>query len=389
MIKPTLALLLDGVVVPIVARLVAGRVLDELARADELGYVSITNHKAQENVDLKPYAQAQIDYAQIARDLDELEACSKAALVPLLRDSRDAMLAAVRRARNPRRLARMVRGLRLSGTPKIRATLRAMLRRAWAQGGEDARTEVGQVKTHASYASFTPRGAVQWMNAKELFITGLLGDGIVGKAKGILVNALKTGEAGSVTVEKLWQAFEPFIGDPDVLRDGEPLTPSQLETIIRTNTTEAYNHGRLNEFVREDLLPFLDGVRYSAVMDSRTTPVCAFLDGKVFDPESPDLAELLPPNHYNCRSIIVPIVAGEKIDEADFITSDEVGQAKALADAKFLAQEDVHRSYMIRHEGDEWVVRSADGRKVLGRHKTEDEAKAQLRAIEAAKHNHN
>jgi len=43
---------------------------------------------------------------------------------------------------------------------------------------------------------------------------------------------------------------------------------------------------------------------------------------------------------HNCRSIIVPIVAGETVDEADFITDAEVGEARALADAKFLKQEE-------------------------------------------------
>lgn len=40
---------------------------------------------------------------------------------------------------------------------------------------------------------------------------------------------------------------------------------------------------------------------------------------------------------------------------------------------------------MIRKEGNQWVVRTSDGSKVLGRHLTKEEALKQLRAIEVSK----
>ena len=42
---------------------------------------------------------------------------------------------------------------------------------------------------------------------------------------------------------------------------------------------------------------------------------------------------------------------------------------------------------MIRKQGSKWVVLTHDGSRVLGRHKTRSEAEAQLRAVEARKHN--
>ena len=79
------------------------------------------------------------------------------------------------------------------------------------------------------------------------------------------------------------------------------------------------------------------------------------------------------------------------MDEADFITPEEIKEAKSLADQKFLTQDTglqdrprIH-TYIVRHEGDDWVVRTRDGKKVLGRHKTKADADAQLRAIEANK----
>lgn len=41
---------------------------------------------------------------------------------------------------------------------------------------------------------------------------------------------------------------------------------------------------------------------------------------------------------------------------------------------------------MIKKVGSKWVVFSKDGKKKLGTHSSEDEAKAQIAAIEIAKH---
>lgn len=175
---------------------------------------------------------------------------------------------------------------------------------------------------------------LQW--GKVLLEAGILHDRLTGEARSLLGNALKIGEPLAATIEKLVAAFEPYVGNPNVLRDGEPLSPQLLETIVRTYTTDASNNRRLTEFTAPELLMFMNGFRYSAVLDDRTTPVCRFLDGKVFRPDSPALHELVPPNHFNCRSIIVPIVAGEDVPVEDFITPEEVARAKELADAKFL-----------------------------------------------------
>ncbi len=154
-------------------------------------------------------------------------------------------------------------------------------------------------KTYASPAVFRPRNAQKWLREKEFYVTDLLDSAITESVRGVLVNGLKTGELNAVVADKIWTAFEPYLGDPSILKDGEPLSPARLETIVRTNLTDAYNHGRMMEYTSDDMLPFLNAIRYSAILDERTTPVCAFLDGKLFDPIDPDLTDLLPPNHFN------------------------------------------------------------------------------------------
>lgn len=354
---------------------------------------------------------AQCDYKQVARDLDALEVRGLRESRAVLAEWERTIKAKVTRA-HPDRLRALARGLAFSQRQRhdLSTAVQELLHRAWGRGGKDARAEVREAKAGTrKYAgtdsSFVPVDALRWLTDKAFWITGVLSDKLLGEVKGAILNGIKTGKPLGDLLAELTDLFLPYLGDPAVIEDGEAFTPWRLETIIRTNVTEAYNHGRLTQMLDPDLLPFLKGVRYSAVMDERTTEVCRFLDGKIFLPDSSDLESLLPPNHFQCRSIIVPIVVGEQIDAGDFITEAEVGKARELADAKFLTQrgaferyfdytdetepEEIDEvfEYIVRHENGEWVVRTHDGKKVLGKHKTKAEADAQLRAIEANKEN--
>ncbi len=215
----------------------------------------------------------------------------------------------------------------------------------WVQYSEKAFTDMTNLVVYAvvlvrdllvkkTYASFNPRAATKWLADAAFWVTDVLSTGLLSSAQGILVRGLKNGTATSVMMGELWEAFVPYLGS----RVGEEVvTAHRLETIVRTNTTTAYNHGRLTEMLGADVARFVDGVRYSAILDERTTEVCQFLDGKVFRlPAAQEEVELLlPPRHFNCRSIIVPIVVGSPIDPADVITAAEVARARVLSGAGF------------------------------------------------------
>ena len=182
---------------------------------------------------------------------------------------------------------------------------------------------------------YTPREALAYLSQKALHITGVLDDRLLAQSKTILLNAVKFGEPLGDTTAKLNDLFLPYVGDPDVLRDGEPIQPAQLNTVVRTNATDAYSMGRLIAARDPDLEGLIRGMLYSAVLDERTTPVCRYLDGKVIPMDEPRLDQLVPPNHFNCRSILVPVPVGVPIDEGDFITQAEIGRALGLVQEGF------------------------------------------------------
>lgn len=78
-----------------------------------------------------------------------------------------------------------------------------------------------------------------------------------------------------------------------------------LERWARTKTTEVFNRGRLEFFNSSGVV---DGYEYSAILDGRTTVICAGLHGKKFKKGT----EPIPPMHFNCRSTLVPITRFEQ-----------------------------------------------------------------------------
>lgn len=284
----------------------------------------------------------QHDYASLKPRLDALEAASLDALKDALAESRDALVARVRKSSDFAALANDLKRLPRFGA--VEMEVRGMLDRARDAGRKDLRREVRDGRRDFADSSFTPKAALRWLRATAFWVAGILGDRVLADVKGIILNGLKTGTAGSVMAEQIFDAFTPWLGDPDVIRDEQQLQPWRLETIVRTNTTTAYNHGRLSEIIDPEIARFVKGIRYSATLDERTTEVCRYLgkmnDGKgaLFKSSDPNIEALLPPLHYSCRSLIFAIVAGEKVDASEFITPEEIGKARGLADAKFLTQ---------------------------------------------------
>ena len=96
-----------------------------------------------------------------------------------------------------------------------------------------------------------------------------------------------------------------------VVFEGGVLSRSTRETeaIVRTAVNYVANEAHLRTY--KENKEILLGYTYTATLDSRTTLICASLDGKFFRFGDPDAKR--PPQHVNCRSVIVPEVNWEKL----------------------------------------------------------------------------
>ena len=113
------------------------------------------------------------------------------------------------------------------------------------------------------------------------------------------------------------------------------LNPPRIRAIVRTQQTNTYNKGRLVQARDPELEGLVQGMQYSAIIDQVTTEVCTFLDEKIFRIDDVDLNRLTPPNHVNCRSVLIPVLIDEDLQPGDFISKEQKGRATELAQKGF------------------------------------------------------
>jgi SPP1 gp7 family putative phage head morphogenesis protein len=104
-------------------------------------------------------------------------------------------------------------------------------------------------------------------------------------------------------------------------------TPWRLETIYETNLQVAYMAGRYQGMMAAT--QYAPWWEYSAVMDSRTRPSHASLNGLVFRYDDPFWQTWYPPNGFRCRCRVIPRTDIEK-QRGDFITSKGEGRMQTV-----------------------------------------------------------
>lgn len=83
--------------------------------------------------------------------------------------------------------------------------------------------------------------------------------------------------------------------------------PFRLETVFRTNATQAYTAGRIEQLEHPDVAEEFKWLQYNAVLDGATRPTHAAMNGRVFRADSPVWDEWMPPNGFNCRCSVTPV----------------------------------------------------------------------------------
>lgn len=110
---------------------------------------------------------------------------------------------------------------------------------------------------------------------------------------------VKSGYSNGQTVQQMIKQLRD-------LTDG--LIRNQAEALVRTGIQHYANNGREAMLIDNDV----DEVVYVAVLDNRTTILCASRDGNRYsltDPKRPAL-----PAHWNCRSTYIPAIAMQDVD---------------------------------------------------------------------------
>lgn len=219
-------------------------------------------------------------------------------------------------------------------TGKIKAACRDVLDRAWSAGLAQAMTETQRVRKRVysseerklKFSSLSD-GAMQYFEAKSFRMAGDLTERMRSLIQNELLQAVKSGKRPEQVAADIYAALirkglttleatdlaedriELRARVEEALLDALPTVniPSYLNTLARTNIFEATNEARFAEFTDPAVADFVVALRYSAILDDRTTAICEALHGATYLPTNPLWDTYRPPNHYNCRSLLVAV----------------------------------------------------------------------------------
>ena len=286
-------------------------------------------------LDPDTYALRSSPEDQARRLMDSVERQIKEGVQSALAEARDKMLGDVRRQEKLTPI--YSRNLQLRKMSAVQDAIVEGLRVAWSAGNAAVKYEVSGVDERGYRMNSS--AALVWIKQMGRDISGIIRDDLQNKAKVIISAAIGNGEPITDTIVKLAEIFLPYLGDDRAITDDEQAQPYRLETIVRTNTTAVYNRGRLDRMLDPEVLPYLAAVRYSAILDTRTTEVCQLLHGRLFKPGDAALERAAPPLHFNCRSLLVPVTLGAAkaqggLKQNEFVTPELLGRVEGLANGK-------------------------------------------------------
>lgn len=134
----------------------------------------------------------------------------------------------------------------------------------------------------------------------------------------MLTTAIKEGWSEGKFKKNATELFEKkgWVGKKEVinpktgeLQTVELGTPRRIKKIFHCNMTSAYAVGRYKEQMENvDVAPYL---QYVAILDSRTRPEHAAMNGKVFRYDDPIWNTMYPPNGWNCRCLVTQLTKGD------------------------------------------------------------------------------
>lgn len=280
-------------------------------------------------------AEKRVDFTVIANSSQAIEKEHANNIAMSVSDLTELYLADFKEAQpnwDPERTGIEIKKLKLDSglKSKINRQVRAMFKDGWNLGQKHAEIEVDKAKK-LNFSRFMDHERLKFIGdeffkTKSFKVAGDLTDEVKKKIDTIIVNGAKTGK----TVEEIEQeVYSTFASDGLLAEDMMPalaealagqdiVNPqARIDTMVRTNLFEAINEARYGYFTDPALDGFVEALEYSAILDSRTTQICTQLDGHVHAAKDELWDTYRPPNHYNCRSLLIPVTEIDRWTESE------------------------------------------------------------------------
>ncbi len=160
--------------------------------------------------------------------------------------------------------------------------------------GDNVKDLLEDFMSTGEWNDIVPEDAVNWIKNYVPKLAGVLNQDVLEATRNVIQKSLLEG----TTLQERMKA----------LREAAPelavMAKHRIEAIARTEITRADSLGRIASAKQnEDAI----GFEFSAIMDDRTTEICASRHGLVMRIDDPRLAENTPPLHVRCRSVLLTL----------------------------------------------------------------------------------
>jgi hypothetical protein len=278
-------------------------------------------------------ALRRVDFAAIDRKVDVIALQRGNELVDVVDDAVASVVEELPEELTTKDVQRVV--IKSSLLKDIQNTLKATLRDAWDVGAHQAKIEVTKAKREldrANVFSITmariDKASANYLDAQSFALTGEISD----KAIKIIRNEILNGIKYSKTTEQVRLAIYERLASAGLISSATSSAvgaglglrnPSHaIDAIVRTHSFGAINEARHQYYTDPALGGFVVAYEYSSILDSRTTDICNELGGAstgrplVKPINWPGWNKYRPPNHYNCRSLLIPITELDEWEES-------------------------------------------------------------------------
>lgn len=206
--------------------------------------------------------------------------------------------------------AQLKPGARLQVPEAWRKTLqvkvKSNLQATYAAGAKSARDELAKARGKQAHA-LSPLTLPEYIDTLAFNLTEDLGEDVVSIMRRVWARALQEDWPVQRLTDELDSALQGYSA-PDAPR---------IATIVRTTNTSAFNLARKQVFEDPALGGFVEAYEFAALLDDRTTDVCEWCDGRTYPVDDPFWDVYTPPNHFNCRSLLIPVVQGDEWEESN------------------------------------------------------------------------
>ena len=194
----------------------------------------------------------------------------------------------------------------------LRKTIRSNLQMILDDGYEIAKAELpAKLNAKAIRPGMDKTQAERFLASKAMKIAGVIEQDCLKGVQQVLENAIKYDKTLKGAIDSISEDTTLLNLLPEVDAGGRAVNvPARLENIARTNTSDAINQARTALFGQPEFRGFILSYEYSAILDDRVSEVCESLNGRI----QKDWGAFTPPNHYQCRSLLIPVTA---IDDWD------------------------------------------------------------------------